>query len=69
MPPKRKFEVGLYESIETPIQEAIDVVEAKMSTCSMIIYKSPLASTPLKSTPLPFSPPQPQINHVIKAKT
>jgi hypothetical protein len=29
MPPKRKLEVELYKSIETGIQEAIDVVEAK----------------------------------------
>jgi hypothetical protein len=69
MPPKRKFEVGLYESIETPIQEAIDVVEAKMSTCSMIIYTSSRASFPVQRNRPPFSPPQPQLNHSTKAKT
>jgi hypothetical protein len=47
MPPKRKLEVELYKSIETRIQEAIDVVEAnKMNYLQEPTRKQPAQEHP-----------------------
>jgi hypothetical protein len=55
MPPKRKFEVELYESIETPIQEAIDVVEAtSINYLQGPARKQPARKQPAQEHPAPF---------------
>jgi hypothetical protein len=50
MPPKRKLAVESYESIETPIQEALDVVEAT----SINYLQEPARKQPAQEHPAPF---------------
>jgi hypothetical protein len=47
---KRKLEVESYESIETPIQEALDVVEAT----SINYLQEPARKQPAQEQPAPF---------------
>jgi FtsZ-binding cell division protein ZapB len=53
MPPKRKLEVELYNSIETPIQQAIDVV-VLVETTLINYLQEPARKQPAQEHPAPL---------------